>query len=149
MSWFIKCLSNYANFNGRARRKEYWMFILFYWIFYIAAAIIDVIIAGITDSSIAVVTWLYILAMLLPLLAAQARRLHDIGKSGFWIFISFIPIAGAVILLIFMCTDGEARTNQYGPDPKGRNGGFDTGNISNSFNTFNDGNGDFNSYDIR
>ena len=120
MSWFIKGLSNYAVFSGRARRKEYWMYILFYFIFSIPIGIIDGILMAALGMQTPIISYIYALGLMIPTYAVTARRLHDIGKSGFWIFFGLVPIVGSIVLLIFTCMDGEPRTNQYGPDPKGR-----------------------------
>lgn len=112
MNWFLGVIQKYAVFSGRARRKEYWMFVLFNFIFAAAASIIDSILGTYLISP------LYSLAVFVPSLAVSVRRLHDIGKSGAWIFISLIPLAGPIWLLILLATEGNRGDNQYGPDPK-------------------------------
>ncbi|MBS4960459.1 MAG: DUF805 domain-containing protein [Clostridiales bacterium] len=107
MSWYLGVLKKYAVFEGRARRKEYWMFVLFNFI-------ISFVLSYISAS----ISTLYLLAVILPGIAVSVRRLHDIGKSGFWLLVSFIPIIGSIILLVFMCLDSQAGTNTYGPNPK-------------------------------
>jgi uncharacterized membrane protein YhaH (DUF805 family) len=116
MSWYIKCLKNYVGFSGRARRKEFWMFFLFNFIFSIAAAIIDQIIFR--DSNLRLFSSLYSLAVLLPSLAVDVRRLHDTNRSGFWVFLALIPLVGAIILIVWFATEGQRSENKYGPDPK-------------------------------
>ncbi|MCL1632583.1 DUF805 domain-containing protein [Sporolactobacillus sp. CPB3-1] len=114
MNWYIDVIKNYAVFSGRATRMEYWMFTLFNVIFSVAAMLIDHFILNglrLTDT-------LYTLAVLVPGLAVGARRLHDIGRTGWWQLIAFIPLLGAIVLLIFFCTDSQDKTNKYGPDPK-------------------------------
>jgi uncharacterized membrane protein YhaH (DUF805 family) len=113
MEWYLKVLKNYVGFSGRARRKEYWMFYLFNAIAMIILAIIDNII-----GTYSLLYGLYSLAVLLPSLAVAFRRLHDIGRSGAWILIGLIPLIGAIILLVFACTDSQPDDNQYGPNPK-------------------------------
>ncbi|WP_419875402.1 DUF805 domain-containing protein [Candidatus Pristimantibacillus sp. PTI5] len=113
MQWYLKALKNYVGFTGRARRMEYWNFILFNIIISIALAIVETLV-GLTG----VLTGLYSLAMLLPSLAVGVRRLHDIGKSGLWLLIGFIPLVGAIVLLVFAFMEGEEGNNQYGPNPK-------------------------------
>lgn len=113
MEWYLKVLQNYVGFSGRARRKEYWMFVLFNFIAGIVLGIIEAII-GLPG----ILSGLYSLAILIPSLALVFRRLHDTGKSGWWILISLVPIAGSIILLVFMCLDSDAGTNKYGPNPK-------------------------------
>jgi uncharacterized membrane protein YhaH (DUF805 family) len=129
MSWFIVALKKYAVFSGRARRKEYWMYTLFYvLISYLAMGIITGIVAisAISGNSnptvfiapIVLFTILY-LAFLIPTLAVTVRRLHDTSRSGWWYFISFIPFVGGIILIVFLAEDSKPGDNQYGPNPKG------------------------------
>ena len=111
-------MRNYANFSGRARRKEYWMFILFNFIFACAAAIADNLI-GTTFGEIGY-GFLYLaygLVTFIPGLAVSIRRLHDVGKSGWFCLIALIPLIGAIWLLILMCLD-SLPDNEYGPNPK-------------------------------
>ena len=113
MNWYLDAFKNYANFQGRARRKAYWMFIIF-WL--IAATII-----GILDSVLetyGTIFSLYVLGTLIPIIALSVRRLHDIGKSGWWYFIQFVPLIGGIWLLILLVTDSQPGSNQYGPNPK-------------------------------
>ena len=111
MEYFIDALKKYADFTGRARRKEYWMFILFYLIFYIALTVID---AAIGSYALAA---LFSLALLLPTISIAARRLHDTGRSGWWQLISLIPILGGIVLLVFLVQDSHEE-NEYGESPK-------------------------------
>jgi len=119
MNWYLKVLKQYADFSGRARRKEYWMFVLFNMIFAIVAMILDNIL-GLTAGELpyGVLYYLYVLAVLIPGLAVAVRRLHDVGKSGWMILIALIPIIGAIWLLVLMVTDSNPGENQYGPNPK-------------------------------
>ncbi|WP_018883839.1 DUF805 domain-containing protein [Paenibacillus massiliensis] len=112
MEWYLKVLKNYVGFSGRARRKEYWMFALFNAIAVLVLAIIGQLI-GIE----LLLVYLYSLAVMLPSLAVIIRRLHDIGKSGWWYLLSFVPF-GAFVVLYFICLDSEPTDNQYGPNPK-------------------------------
>ncbi|MAY83842.1 MAG: hypothetical protein CMP59_06870 [Flavobacteriales bacterium] len=119
MEWYLKVLRQYTDFNGRARRKEYWMFFLFNVIFSIAASLLDMLLGtGIEGMGYGLIYTLYGLAVLLPSLAAAVRRLHDIGKSGWMILVGLIPIIGAIWLLILMVTDSNPGENKYGPNPK-------------------------------
>ncbi len=128
MQWYLTVVrDNYGNFAERACRKEYWMFFLFNMIFSVVALVIDNILGttfrfGAGPYSINLpYGWIYILyslAVFIPGLAACVRRLHDIGKSGWWIFIAMIPILGGIWLLVLLCTDGNAGQNFYGPSPK-------------------------------
>ena len=114
MEWYLRVVKdNYANFNGRARRKEYWMFVLFNILFVIATFIVDYILG--TSPLLYVI---YILAVIIPSIAVTVRRLHDIGKSGWWYFICLVPIIGGIWLLVLLCTDGTPGVNNYGPSPK-------------------------------
>ncbi|MBT2701004.1 DUF805 domain-containing protein [Bacillus sp. ISL-40] len=113
MEWYLKVLKNYVGFSGRARRKEYWMFVLFNMIAMLILAAIDGVL-----GTYPLFYGLYSLAVLLPSLAVTIRRLHDVGKSGAWILISLIPLVGAIVLLIFTCSDSQADDNQFGPNPK-------------------------------
>jgi uncharacterized membrane protein YhaH (DUF805 family) len=119
MNWYLKVLKNYAEFSGRARRKEYWMFALFNIVFSIAAIILDNILGTtIEDVGYGLFYCLYGLAVIIPSLAVGVRRLHDVGKSGWFLFVALIPIIGAIWLLVLLCTDGNAGANEYGPNPK-------------------------------
>lgn len=112
MNWYVQALKKYLDFGGRARRKEYWMFVLF--------NILITVILGILAAliNVPIISVIYSLAIIIPSLAVTVRRLHDIDKSGFWIFIDFVPIIGGIWLLILLCTEGSSVANQYGVDPK-------------------------------
>ena len=123
MNWYLKVLRQYADFSGRARRKEYWMFCLFFFIFAIVAMILDNVL-GLTFNLYGQSLgygWLYLifgLAHFLPSLAVCVRRLHDVGRSGWWYFIALIPLVGAILLLIWFCTNSQAGENKWGANPK-------------------------------
>ena len=120
MKWYKKVLSQYADFNGRARRKEYWMFALFNIIFLIVAMILDNVL-GITFGSDLHYGYLYVLyalAVLIPGIAVAVRRLHDIGKSGWWYLIGLVPLIGGIWLIVLLATDSVAGDNEWGPNPK-------------------------------
>ncbi len=117
MNWYLEALKKYAVFSGRARRKEYWMFGLFYLIFAIVLGIIDGIL-GIGGEDGGLLSGLYVLAMLIPSIAVTIRRLHDTDHSGWWLLIGLVPVIGTIILLIFMVQDSQSGENQYGPNPK-------------------------------
>jgi uncharacterized membrane protein YhaH (DUF805 family) len=118
VKWYIEVMKKYAVFSGRARRQEYWMFVLFNVIIALVLGIIE----GIADSDSGVsrstLTTLYGLAILIPSLAVSVRRLHDTGRTGWWMLIGVIPVIGTIVLLIFMIQDGRPTDNQYGPNPK-------------------------------
>ncbi len=114
MNYYIDAWKNYVNFQGRARRQAYWMFVLFNIIVAVILSIIDNVIGtgGLLGG-------IYSLAVLLPGIALGVRRLHDIGKSGWWLLIALVPLIGAIVLLIFAVMDSQPGENQYGPNPKG------------------------------
>lgn len=119
MNWYLKVLKQYADFSGRARRKEYWMFALFNMIFGVVAMSLDNILSlKLGSLPYGVFYILYFLAVLIPGLAVCVRRLHDVGKSGWMILIVLIPIVGAIWLLVLMVTDSNPGENQYGSNPK-------------------------------
>lgn len=119
MNWYLEVLKKYAVFSGRARRKEYWFFALFNIIFTIAIAIIDGMVGTFDpETGMGMIGLIYALAVLLPSIAVTVRRLHDIGKSGWWMLIALIPLLGIIILLIFAVMDSKPEENQYGINPK-------------------------------
>jgi len=118
MSWYIKVLKNYAVFSGRARRKEYWMFVLFDFIFTVVLYIIDGFIAIYSNIDIGVLSLIYALGTFIPALAVAIRRLHDTNHSGWWYLIGLLPLTGWIILLIFYVRDSDSTYNDYGPNPK-------------------------------
>ncbi len=113
MNWYLEVLRKYAVFSGRARRMEYWMFLLINVIIAVAFAIIDSLL-GIQG----VLGGLYSLAVLIPSIAVAVRRLHDTNRSGWWILINFIPLIGLIIFIVFAVQDSTPGANRYGPNPK-------------------------------
>lgn len=107
-----RVLTQYATFSGRARRSEYWWFYLAY----VIAAVVATIIDGILG--VPVLEVLLALGLLIPGLAVGVRRLHDVGKSGWWLLIGLIPLVGPIVLLVFACQDSQPGSNQWGPSPK-------------------------------
>ena len=122
MEMMIAPLKKYADFQGRARRAEYWMFVLFQLLVYIAVAILGLILSGgKTDSATATgLMALVTLGLLLPSIAVTVRRLHDTNRTGWWILINFLPLIGGLWLLVLTVLDGTPTSNRFGPDPKGR-----------------------------
>ena len=118
MEWYLKVLRQYADFTGRARRKEYWMFVLINTVIAVLLAILDSVLSLPRVFSSGPLGLLYSLAVLLPSLAVGARRLHDTGRSAWWLLIGIIPLIGTIVLVVFFVTDGERQPNIYGPDPK-------------------------------
>ncbi|MGW3321295.1 DUF805 domain-containing protein [Streptomyces virginiae] len=113
MNHYTDVLKKYAVFSGRARRQEYWMFFLFN----IAAAIILMILDGVLGTY-PLLYGIYVAAVFLPNLGVTIRRLHDTGKSGWWVLIGFVPFVGFIWMIVLLATAGQQQQNQYGPDPK-------------------------------
>jgi uncharacterized membrane protein YhaH (DUF805 family) len=113
MNWYLEVLKKYAAFSGRARRREFWYFVLFNFIIIIILSIIDQAIGS------AILSTIYSLAVLIPSIAVTVRRLHDTNRTGWWVLIGLIPIIGFIVLLIFTVQDSQKGENQYGPNPKG------------------------------
>lgn len=112
------CLTQYVGFSGRARRSEYWWFVLFSFLVSVVAAILDAILGTGGDfGRTGLIGGLASLALLLPSLAAAVRRLHDTSRSGWWILIGLIPIIGWIVLIVFYVQDSHG-DNQHGPSPK-------------------------------
>ena len=118
MEWYLKVLRQYADFNGRARRKEYWMFTLFHMIAAFTTAFIGGLLAEATDGASMALYFIYLIGTIIPGLAVTVRRLHDTNKSGWMILVSLIPLIGSIWLLVLMVTEGDHGPNEYGPDPK-------------------------------
>ncbi|HEX5838009.1 MAG TPA: DUF805 domain-containing protein [Anaerolineales bacterium] len=119
MNWWLIAMKKYVDFSGRARRMEYWMFFLFNLIFGFGALALDMLLGSVSEGSM---FWLFYglfsLAIMIPSLSVTVRRLHDVGKSGWWILISLIPFIGGIWLFILTITDSQAGENAYGPSPK-------------------------------
>ena len=112
MNYYLNVLKKYAVFNGRAQRKEYWVFFLLN----AAISLVLSFISGIIGTAIPAI--LYSLAVLIPGIAVAVRRLHDTNHSGWWFLIGLIPLVGVIILLVFLASDSQSGENQYGPNPK-------------------------------
>jgi len=116
MEWFINVIKKYAVFAGRARRKEYWSFIFVYYIIGLILGLLTLLPTG--GNIFGIVSVVYSIVLIVPTLAVSVRRLHDINRSGFSLFFVFIPLAGIIIILLFMVREGTPDENQYGPNPK-------------------------------
>ncbi|MFM4966543.1 DUF805 domain-containing protein [Aeromonas veronii] len=114
MNWYISVLKQYAVFSGRARRTEYWMFVLCNVIVMLLLGMVDKLIGG--DNEM--ISSIYSLAVLLPSLAVAARRLHDTDRSAWWLLLGLIPIIGTLVLIYFMVCNGQQGPNRFGDDPK-------------------------------
>ncbi|WP_201628879.1 MULTISPECIES: DUF805 domain-containing protein [Psychrobacter] len=115
LDWFKKALRNYTNFSGRARRKEYWYFVLVQMGLIIVAMILDAIIFNSETGLFYIVV---ALGLFLPGLAVTIRRLHDTSRSGWWFLLSILPLIGSIVLLVFLASDTKLETNQWGPPAK-------------------------------
>lgn len=119
MNWFLSALKKYAVFSGRAQRAEYWYFILFYILIFIGLSFIDGMTGSFSaEASMGLFGGLYSLALLIPSLAVGVRRLHDTGRTGWWLLIGLIPLIGAIVLLVFFVQDSAPGENAYGANPK-------------------------------
>ena len=112
MDWYLAVLKKYAVFSGRARRKEFWMFVLINFIVAVALGVVDMMLGTVFLG------FIYALATIIPSLAVGARRLHDIGKTGWWQLIGLVPLIGLIVLIVFFVMDSNPGDNQYGPNPK-------------------------------
>ena len=119
MNWYLKCWRQYADFKGRARRKEYWMFFLFNIIIVFLLDMIDASMGMLDEESgFGLLSGIYMLAVIVPNIAVSVRRLHDIGKSGWNYFIGMIPLVGPIVMIIWFATAGDVGSNDWGEDPK-------------------------------
>jgi uncharacterized membrane protein YhaH (DUF805 family) len=119
MHWYLEALKQYAVFSGRSRRKEYWYFVLFNFLISLGVGLV-----GGAAGAIVGAEWLgfaaallYFLAVLTPAVAVTIRRLHDTGRSGWWMLLGLVPVIG-IVVLFFMVQGSEANQNRYGPNPK-------------------------------
>ncbi|HEX3809931.1 MAG TPA: DUF805 domain-containing protein [Rhizomicrobium sp.] len=114
INWFQTVVTkHYVDFQGRARRAEYWWYTLVYIVIYVILAIIQNIL-----GTGAILTGILSLALLLPSLGVSFRRMHDIDRSAWWLLLAFIPLIGAIILIYWFAQPGTAGSNQFGSDPK-------------------------------
>jgi uncharacterized membrane protein YhaH (DUF805 family) len=120
MEWYLKALKNYAGFSGRAQRKEYWFYVLFYIVFGVVVAFVEGLLGlGNPETGSGPLSMIYALAFLIPSIAVSVRRLHDTGRTGWWLLLALIPIIGALVLIYFYVLDSQPGDNEYGPNPKG------------------------------
>jgi uncharacterized membrane protein YhaH (DUF805 family) len=121
VEWMILPLKRYADFEGRSRRKEYWMFVLGLVIVAVAVTLIELLLGleGSVAGSYGPLTLLLFLAVFIPGIAVQVRRFHDQDKSGWFVLIGLIPFIGSLIVFVFMLLEGTRGPNRFGPDPKG------------------------------
>lgn len=118
MNWYLKAFKQYAEFSGRARRAEYWYFVLFYTIGIFVMSFLDGALGLYSvKAGIGLLGGIFILVHILPSLAVSVRRLHDIGRTGWWYLLVVIPLIGPIVLLVFSVMDSK-EDNKYGPNPK-------------------------------
>jgi hypothetical protein len=119
MQWLKEVTAKYATFRGRARRREYWRFILYYLLAYVLLLGIDAV-TGTFDmeTQLGLLSGLFLLFMVIPSIAVAARRLHDTERSGWWLLLALLPLIGQLVLLFFFIQEGDEGSNDYGPDPK-------------------------------
>ena len=129
MDWYLKVLKQYTRFHGRARRKEFWYFNLINFLILLLWTILTIALFSLQSNGISdgirllvaimgLLRTIYVLGTFLPSLAVSVRRLHDIGKSGWWYLINLIPLVGSLIFLYFMVLDSEPSSNRFGRNPK-------------------------------
>ena len=118
MNWYLDAWKNYVTFTGRSRRKAYWTFVLFNFLAIILVNVVDNVLGLAGQDGYGPLTAIYGLAVFLPGLALVIRRLHDTGRSGWWMLISFLPLIGVIVLIVFFVTDSQPGSNPYGPNPK-------------------------------
>ena len=137
MSWYLKVLRQYVDFQGRARRREFWMFVLVTAIVAVVLGIVDVLLGtdaaiGVRDgarigifnglfvfpSSTGLISGIYVLATFLPSLAVLVRRLHDRDHTGWWVLVLLVPVIGFIVMLFFTISESRPEPNRYGADPR-------------------------------
>ena len=127
LEWMLMPLKRYADFSGRSRRKEYWMFVLGVLIAAIVLGIIEGILglSGMVGGAYGPLTLLLVLAVIVPSIAVQVRRFHDQDKSGWFVLLALIPFIGGLVVLVFMLLEGTKGPNRFGPDPNDPSAGAD------------------------
>jgi uncharacterized membrane protein YhaH (DUF805 family) len=119
VNYFLEALKNYVTFTGRATRQQYWMYILFYIVFYFIAVTLDINLGQFDKEKMTgFISTVYTFGLLLPTIAILARRLHDIGRSSWWILLILIPVAGSLVILVFTLMDSQKGENEYGESLK-------------------------------
>jgi uncharacterized membrane protein YhaH (DUF805 family) len=120
MNWYRVALKQYATFEGRARRKEYWYFALGNFVAIVVLSIVDMMIGTFDPKAgIGLLSGLYTLAVFIPGVSVSVRRLHDIDRRGWWLLIGLVPFVGWLVIVVFACQDSQPGGNRFGPNPKG------------------------------
>lgn len=120
LDWVLLPLKRYADFSGRSRRKEYWLFLVGVFIAAIVLSIVEGILglSGMVAGVYGPLTTILLLGIIIPSIAVQVRRFHDQDKSGWFVLLALIPFIGGLAVLVFMCLEGTKGPNRFGPDPK-------------------------------
>ena len=118
MNWYIAALKKYADFSGRASRSEYWYFVLFYFLISIVLSIVDAVTGTLNpNTGVGLLSGVFALAMIVPSISVNVRRLHDIDRSGWWLLLIFAIVIGWIVLLVFGVQDSQPSDNRFGPNP--------------------------------
>lgn len=119
MNWYLEVLRKYAQFDGRSRRKEYWLFVLVNMVVSFLLTFIDRFTGTFDpDIGLGLLSGIYALAVFIPAIAVACRRLHDTGRTAWWLLILLVPLIGWVVLVVFFVQDSQEEENQYGISPK-------------------------------
>lgn len=119
MNWYLEALRKYAVFEGRARRMEYWMFVLINCLIIVVLSVVDTVVGLFSlGDSVGALTGLYWLVVLVPSVAVTVRRLHDTDRSGWWALLALLPVLGTIVLFVFCVLDGTPGANRFGENPK-------------------------------
>ena len=119
MNWYLEVLRKYAVFEGRARRQEYWMFVLVNILIIVVLSVVDTVVDIFSlGDSVGALTGLYYLVVLVPSIAVTVRRLHDTDRSGWWVLLALLPLLGTIVLFVFCVLDGTPGPNRFGESPK-------------------------------
>jgi uncharacterized membrane protein YhaH (DUF805 family) len=119
VNWYLEVLKKYTVFTGRARRKEYWFFVLFNVLILVLLVMVDGLIGTLNEEAgFGLFSGLYSLAVLIPGIAVLVRRLHDIDRTGWWALIGLVPFVGGIVLLVLAALDSTPGENRFGPNPK-------------------------------
>jgi uncharacterized membrane protein YhaH (DUF805 family) len=119
-NWYRESLRNYAIFEGRSRRREYWTFVICNSIAIAALTVVDRVIGTWhAHAQVGLLSGVFALAMIVPSIAVGVRRLHDTGRRGWWFLVVLVPLVGWITMIVFACQDSQPGANRYGPNPKG------------------------------
>lgn len=117
MTAYLDAMRRSVDFAGRSTRSQYWLFMLVYFVILLALTILDGVLGTLTEDGIGLFNTLAILAHLFAALSLTVRRLHDIGRSGWWILIGFVPLLGLIVLIVFACQPSQLGSNRFGDQP--------------------------------